>query len=179
MQELLDVLNKNGEKSGQKVSRQECYEYGFLHSCVIIWVLNKNYEILVQRRARNKISFGGKWDKSVGGGVDSGETSVIAAIRESREELGLDITPNQLEFIGKLPDEYNVGAGTAKVIIDSFVVVGDYKISDMILQPEEVDEVKYVSSDWIEQNSYINYPENSILGDKHYYLLKTWLEKNA
>lgn len=178
MSELLDVYNNNGEKSGITASRDECYKKGLLHRGVIVWFVNPNNEILVQKRACCKLCFPNMWDKSVGGIIDSGETPVVAALRETSEEIGIKISPDQLQYIGTLPEKYPVGNGVAKLFLDSFLVIGDYKIADMKMQESEVAELKYVSADWIEKHSYLNDPGNSILGDKHFDLLKEWMGNN-
>ena len=58
---------------------------------VHVCLFNKQGEMLIQRRSMAKKSYPGRWDVSVGGGVLAGETAREAAVREAREELGIEI----------------------------------------------------------------------------------------
>lgn len=48
-------------------------------------------QLLIQQRTDCKHIWPGKWDVTVGGGVDAGESSRQGAEREVREELGLEL----------------------------------------------------------------------------------------
>jgi 8-oxo-dGTP pyrophosphatase MutT (NUDIX family) len=50
--------------------------------------------------AKDKDSYPGLWDISAGGHNDSGETPLESAVREMKEEIGLEVNPGQLEYIG-------------------------------------------------------------------------------
>lgn len=74
----------------------------------ICYIINKNDEVLLQRKARG---FGkGKWN-GPGGKVDSGETVLESVIREVEEETGLiikNLKPiGELEFIFHGREEWN------------------------------------------------------------------------
>ncbi|MDR0727081.1 MAG: NUDIX domain-containing protein [Rickettsiales bacterium] len=141
-------------------------------------MVNKSGQILVQKRADAKSNFPGMWDKSVGGGVMAGESIVEAALRETAEEIGLKVGVNDLIYIGSVKDEFPSGNDTVRMLLDNFVIMGDYDIKDMTFQKEEVSGIKFVTPEWIEQHSYITDPENSILGDDMWILLKDWLQDN-
>ena len=53
---------------------------------VNVLLVNARGEVLLQRRREDKEN-GGRWDKTVGGHVDEGETFDEAAVREAGEEL--------------------------------------------------------------------------------------------
>lgn len=67
-----------------------------MHRVVHVLVFNSEGKLFLQQRSMNKDVAPGKWDTSVGGHVDPGETLEDAAMREMEEELG--IRPN-LEFL--------------------------------------------------------------------------------
>lgn len=56
-------------------------------------VRNAAGQIFLQRRSQNKRVQPGKWDTSVGGHVDPGESYEQAARRELYEELGIALDP--------------------------------------------------------------------------------------
>ncbi len=72
-------------------------------SCV--WLFRRtegHIEILSQCRAP-QIHNGGKWDTSAGGHIDYGETPIEAAVREAKEEIGAELSPEKLIHIISLP----------------------------------------------------------------------------
>lgn len=173
MSELCDVLDRYGNKTGEIFPRGFCIDNKLCYKCAIVWVVNNDGNVLIQKRSETKRLYPGKWDKSVGGGVSSGETSVETALRETAEEIGLNITEDDLIYLGTMPSG---NLDDLKVMFDVFVVVGDYSESDFTAQKEEVSELKFVSPDWIENHTYKNDSENSILGDGIWKMLKHWLE---
>ncbi len=57
-------------------------------------------EILWQKRSDTVSRWPGMYDSSAGGHINLGESLVEAAIRESREEIGAEITFSDLKFVG-------------------------------------------------------------------------------
>lgn len=72
----------------------------------------KDNQVLVSERAIEPHK--GYYDLP-GGYVDFSETAQAAAIREVKEELGLDITEDQLQLIGVYNDPYDEGISTIDV----------------------------------------------------------------
>ena len=68
------------------------------HRSVFIAVMSEKGDLLVHRRAESKDIWPGWWDVAVGGVVGPGEAWDAAAMRELREELGIDRVT--LEFLG-------------------------------------------------------------------------------
>ncbi len=55
--------------------------------------------LLLQKRSERKDTHPGKWDTSVGGHVAFGHDYLETALREAAEELGLQVTEGELEFL--------------------------------------------------------------------------------
>jgi 8-oxo-dGTP pyrophosphatase MutT (NUDIX family) len=71
------------------------------------------------------------------GGIDAGETSVDAAIRETREEIGIIIDPSQI--IGKDPILINYGNKSGSIYKKVYLYVVDIEsISQIGLDSESV-----------------------------------------
>lgn len=64
-------------------------EKGLIHRIVRVIVKNSKGKYYLQFRGPNKTTFPNRWDQSVGGHVDEGETYEEAALREMEEELGI------------------------------------------------------------------------------------------
>ena len=72
------------------VSRQEMRAQNLLHRSVAVACWNSSGEIFVHQRAAQKDLFPNRYDMFVGGVVAAGESYETAAVRELREELGID-----------------------------------------------------------------------------------------
>lgn len=88
--EYLAVVNEKDKVIGKK-SRKYVHDHHLIHRGVHIFIVNKKGEVLIQKRSKFKKDRAGYLDASVGGQVLSGETYKAAAIREAKEELGVDI----------------------------------------------------------------------------------------
>ncbi len=87
--EYLEIFNSNGESLG-KAKRDDCHgNPKLIHQVVHIIVCNTEDQIFLQKRSNTKIVQPNKWDTSVGGHVDFGETILEAAARELNEELNI------------------------------------------------------------------------------------------
>lgn len=99
----------------------------------------------MQKRSPNKDSNPNMWDISSAGHLTSGDESLPEAIREIKEELGLDIFPSQLKFIGtiKKASKYT-STFINNEFNDVYLLRLSLDVSKLHLQIEEVSEVKYV-----------------------------------
>ena len=71
--ELIDVVDENNRLTGHVEERWTAYNKGLWRRTVSCWIMNKNGEILLQKRTPNKVRNPNKWAKT-GGQDDSGET---------------------------------------------------------------------------------------------------------
>ena len=137
MEKVLDVYTKDGEYLGTRpVTMFSNEELDFYYKTVRVLLLNENNEILIQKRADNVIYCPGKWEFSASGHVEVGENELDAAIRETKEEIGVSLDKNSIKLIN-ISTNKNALAHT---------FIGRIKNSTKFtLQKEEVSEVKYVS----------------------------------
>jgi len=70
-----------------------------IHRAVHILVLNPEGLLLLQKRSLHKDVQPGKWDTSVGGHVRFGQSYAEAALREAEEELGINLTFQDLQYL--------------------------------------------------------------------------------
>ena len=89
-EELFDIVDANDRVIGQQ-PRGEVHRLGLRHRAIHLLVFNASGELFLQKRSMKKDCFPGTWDSSVSGHVDAGETYDACALREPREEIGLEL----------------------------------------------------------------------------------------
>lgn len=88
-EEMLEVVNEEGETI-KTLPRSEIHgNPAFLHRVVHVLVFNEKGDLFLQKRSMSKEVAPGRWDTSVGGHVNAGETIDEAVKREMKEELGI------------------------------------------------------------------------------------------
>ena len=152
--ELLDIVDEKGIPTGKTVEREYAHEHGILHRTSHVWIFRKKndqYQVLLQRRSKNKDSYPDCYDISSAGHIPSGFDYVESAIRELKEELGIDAKEEELQY-----------CGTRTIVMDSkfwnkeyhdrqisniYILMKDIESKDLTLQQEEVSEVIWMDFD--------------------------------
>ena len=137
--EVRDLYDLDRNLTGETILKGQKYPKNRKILVVAIWIENSNGELLIQKRSLQK---DGLW-ATTGGHPKSGETSIEGIITEVLEELGLDISCKNVKLIHTEFDEF--------VFLDMYYVKMDLDINSLILQKEEVEEVKWASLDDINQ----------------------------
>lgn len=97
--EYLDVLDQFGNKIGVIKTREQIHQDGDFHRVVHTWIYNEKGEILLQKRSKQKENHPECWDISSAGHVHALEKPLEGVVREAKEELGIQIDPNKLEYL--------------------------------------------------------------------------------
>src|SRR4051794_19032506 len=95
--EIFDVVNERDEVIGREL-RREVHRRGLRHRAVHILVFNDAGQVFLQKRSMSKDTHPGVWDSSSSGHLDCGEDYDACALRELREEIGLqvDVCPERV-----------------------------------------------------------------------------------
>ncbi len=144
MEELIDVLDEKGNKAGEILTRKQIHERGLWHKIVVVAIIDKNGKILMQQRSKNKTKNPLKWDVSVAGHVSSGQTSIEAAIRETSEEIGIDVKEEELKYVITYKEIVKVEENYIdSQIYDCYIIEKErIDISNIKIQESEVEQVK-------------------------------------
>jgi isopentenyldiphosphate isomerase len=97
--ELLPLVDEEGRAVGTARRSEVHGNPRLMHPVVHCLVTDRSGRLLLQLRSQHKDVQPGKWDTSVGGHVDPGETIEQALGRELREELGLGTEAGAPEFL--------------------------------------------------------------------------------
>ena len=106
--ELLDIRREDGSLNGEVRERTMAHENGDLHGTSHVWIVRpkgqkmdktgEDWEVLMQKRSRNKDSFPGCYDISSAGHIPSGSDYRESALRELEEELGICASAEELQY---------------------------------------------------------------------------------
>lgn len=139
--ELFDLYDFDRNKTGGTMERGTPVPKGFYRMVVHVCIFGSDGEMLIQRRQPFKRSWSGMWDFTIGGSSVAGDTSLTAAIRETSEEVGVQLAPEELRRVLTIQTEC--------VFDDIYVVKKDLDEAALTLQQEEVEQVKWASAEEI------------------------------
>lgn len=65
MEELIDVLDENGNKTGKILTREQIHKKGLCHRIVVIAIIDAKGNILMQQRSKTKLKIleNGMWQQ--------------------------------------------------------------------------------------------------------------------
>lgn len=147
MDEFIDIVTEKGLATGKIALKSEAHKNGWWHNTIHVWLFTNNGEILLQQRSHKKAIFPLLWDVSAAGHIDAGETIENAAIRETFEELGLQLKIKDLIKIGvhKHASSYANGSIQDNEFHHVFIAKLKTEIDKLKPQQEEVEDIKLVS----------------------------------
>lgn len=140
--EIRDLYDENKNITGELIKVGDKIPKDRYILVVCIWMQNSKGELLIQQRSLTKNTCPGMW-ATTGGHPKSGESSVQGIITEVKEELGVNLNENEIELIKTFKEE--------EAFVDLYYIKKDIDIEKVILQEEEVNNVKWVSIEKLEE----------------------------
>lgn len=105
--ELWDLYTENREPTGKTHIRGEMLPDDLYHLVVHVWIKNKQGKYLISQRSVSRPNCPLMWE-CVGGSVLSGENSYQGALRETMEEVGIDLSDCSGKVVfSRLRKEFN------------------------------------------------------------------------
>ncbi|MFJ7828260.1 GNAT family N-acetyltransferase [Psychrobacillus sp. NPDC096623] len=151
--EQWDIFNEFRECTGKTWIRGEKMIAGDYHQVVHIWIMNKKGEFLIQQRQPWKVGWPNMWDCAAAGSVLIGETSEMGAIREVKEEIGIELQMEHAEVLFTL--KFSRGFD------DHWLVKQEIDVEHLKLQYEEVADARWATAyeinELVESGDFIPY----------------------
>ena len=131
------MVDEHDHVVGQ-LGRGEVHRRALMHRACHIVLTNTAGEVFVQLRSRSKQANPGLWDTSAAGHVDAGETYRDCAVRELAEELGVILTPSELDEVARLSPSLDTG-------LEHVVLYHAVSDQAMTLEADEIDDGRWVT----------------------------------
>ena len=146
--EIWDLYDENKNVTGKSWKRGKKVPDNYYHLVVHVWIKNNKGEYLISQRAENRM-LPLKWE-CTGGSVLKGETSIEGAIRETKEEVGIELNKED----GKLV--YSEVRKTFKGrkfndIMDAWLFKYDGEVDLKNATTDEVRNFKWMTKDGIKE----------------------------
>ena len=152
--EFLDVVDENGMPTGKTVERSVAHANGIRHRTSHVWLLRRRpagVEVLLQKRSDNKDSFPGCYDTSSAGHIPAGVDFVPSALRELREELGVEVRAEELVYCGQrkfhFEEIFHGERFKDNQISNVYLLWMDREADAFQIQKEELSEVRWFDFD--------------------------------
>lgn len=160
-EELFDIFDENNQPLGFTKPRKEVHQtLQYWHRAVHLWIINSNKEILCHQRPKIVDADSGKWQSFFGGHLKAGQDYQTSAIEELKEELGLEIKPNQLIPIHIRKSQ------RAKHNSQVYILIWNGDINNLQPDKNEVDSIKWLLAEKlqkeIDQGKYCNTIDNKV-----------------
>ena len=147
--EIWDLYDENKNVTGKYCVRGDEIPDNYYHLVVHVWIKNDNGEYLISQRSENRSRFPLMWE-CVGGAVQKGESSIQGAIRETKEEVGIDLIEGDGKLIySKLRKVLNGKKFNDIMDVWLFKYNGEVKLSNATTN--EVKDVKWMKKEEIEK----------------------------
>jgi isopentenyldiphosphate isomerase len=140
LMEIWDVYDKDGNLTGYTKTKNDVWTSEEYHLGASLWIIKNNGNLLIQKRAASKRRLPNVWC-NIGGSVISGESSRQGCVREVEEEIGIKVSDKDLVLLQR--------AVFNNTINDDYALICDFPIENVVIQPEEVSDVKWASIDEI------------------------------
>ncbi len=151
--EFLTIFDGSGEPIGTS-SREDVHLKGFWHETFHCWIISKEnskYYLHFQLKSSVKKEYPNLLDISAAGHINATE-SVSDGIREIHEELGINVSIDELIYLGKIQDEIIQDTIIDREIAHVFVyLIPSDSVMNYTFQIEEVSGMFKVELDLFEQ----------------------------
>lgn len=137
---LLEVVDEN-DNVLRLETRGTIHKEGLLHREVYVSFFTPNGEIIFQHRSLTKDTYPGKLDTAVGGHVEPNMSYEETAIKECKEETGINIDPEELVFLSKSKNPFfdNVTKVKHNAVDCEYAYLYRGKIEDLKIEKDEAE----------------------------------------
>ena len=144
MDELVEILNEDGKKVGDTISKFKAHQEGICHGISGITLIDDKGRLLIQRRGEGC----GDEDVSAAGHIEINETPEKAAAREFYEEMGIEVNEKEIQLIDTYLNKVKLDNGIQlNHFTYLFIVKKNINNEKVVVEKREVSETKFVNKE--------------------------------
>lgn len=167
MSEIIPIVDKNDKVidycERESITKKDIYRISAL------WLINSKKQILLAQRSFKKSHGSGKWGPAVAGTVEKNENYFKNIIKETQEEIGINLQKYNFKEIDKIFTDANW-----RFFCQWYFLRANIKLKEFIFPEDEVEQLKWVDRREFE-NDLKNNPENYTTSmAQHYEMLKKY-----
>lgn len=161
--ETWDIYDENMNRTGKIIKSDEPLQNGEYHLSIHVWIENSDKKYIIQKRSKTMRKFPNMWS-IVTGGVISGEEGIEAAIRETKEEIGIELDKKRIKKLGVVKREYD--------FVEIWKAEEEIDLTKLTIQENELSEVKLSSKIEIKNMIQQGIVAESIIDEFNNYILR-------
>jgi len=175
--EYFDIYDETGKKTNKQALRGTKLQDGEFQLIVNVWIRNAKGEYLIQQRNKKTDDIPYMW-ATTAGVVTKGDTSLETAVKETVEEIGVNLVKENLQLVKR----YFVVDDYGNNIMDVYLINQDIGLDELVIDNTEVKQCKLATiqeiKTMIKNKLFWDYEE--IAQDKDYFKLieKSWSNEN-
>lgn len=149
---FIKIINKDNEEIGC-IRRDQVVALGLRHQIGRVLIYSKQTKsILLQQRSFKKATMPGAWDTSSSGHIDAHEDAMVGTVRELREEIGVEVADDALQFVGTYDtyEELDDGVLDRQTIVYALLTDNPEDISYTV-DPVELEGIQWVELDAVDE----------------------------
>ncbi|MEN6470133.1 MAG: NUDIX domain-containing protein [Clostridiaceae bacterium] len=135
MRELWDVFDQNRNLTGRFHERGRPMKKGDHHLIIQVWILNSEGKFLITKRVPSKSVWANLWH-TTGGCAVAGDGSLKTALKETREEIGIILDPQNGQLFKSYSQPHDSDDGSA--FYDVWLFKQKIDLSAIVYQPDEI-----------------------------------------
>ena len=168
MPETIPIVDKNDEIIEYK-EREKINKENDIYRISALWVINSQKQILLTQRSFAKTHSPGKWGPAVSGTVAKGETYLENILKETKEEIGIDLEEYNFQKVEKIFTDANW-----KFFCQWYFVKLDLPLEKFVFLKDEVEQLKWMDKKEFEKDLK-NHPEKYTTNmSRHYTILEKY-----
>ena len=148
MPEQIIIVDENDKIIGHKERTTEGPEDIYRVSALM--VVNSKNQILLAQRGLYKSHNPGEWSASAAGTVEEGETYLENMIKETREELGIDLNSYSKEEFAEI-EKLRIN-GRYNFFCQWYLLKADIEVMNIIFPKSETEAVAWFDINYLEQD---------------------------
>ncbi len=166
--EYFDIYDETGKKTNKQALRGTKLQDGEFQLIVNVWIRNAKGEYLIQQRNKKTDDIPYMW-ATTAGVVTKGDTSLETAVKETVEEIGVNLVKENLQLVKR----YFVVDDYGNNIMDVYLINQDIGLDELVIDNTEVKQCKLATiqeiKTMIKNKLFWDYEE--IAQDKDYFKL--------